>query len=267
MDPRIKILIVTLFMVTIFLLSSIFMYIPIIAFLILVTYLSKLKPDYLLKGIKPLRFIIILTFVINVIFTPGEELFSIFIFSITRDGLLRASFMAIRLVLLVVGTSILTLTTSPIELTGALEYIFSPLKRFGFPAHELAMMMTIALRFIPTLIEEADKIMKAQIARGADFESGNLIKKAKSMVPLLVPLFINSLRRASDLATAMESRCYHGGENKTRLNELKVDKFDYGATLFSVFIFALVVAADKCLNFKFWYEKYYAKSELWWNKL
>lgn len=249
LDPRIKIAIIGLFMVAVFMVNSIYLYIPIFIGLVIAMILSKIPPSYVIKGIKPLRFLIILTFIINAFVTPGEVLAEIWVFTLTKEGILRASFMAIRLILLVMGTSMLTLTTSPIELTDGLESIFNPLKRFGFPAHELAMMMTIALRFIPTLIEESDKIMKAQMARGADFESGNLINRAKNLVPLLVPLFINSLRRADELATAMEARCYRGGEGRTRLNELKTTPKDYIALVIVILFLGATIAAGRMINF------------------
>lgn len=241
LDPRIKIAIIALFMVCVFFVPNLLMYLPVFAGLIGVILLSKISPKYVLKGLKPLRLIILLTFVLNALVTPGEIIAEFWIFKITSEGLLRASFMAIRLMLLVLGTSMLTLSTSPIELTDGLEAIFKPLSRFGFPAHELAMMMSIALRFIPTLIEESDKIMKAQTARGADFESGGMIQRAKSLVPLLVPLFINSLRRAEELATAMEARCYRGGEGRTRLNELRLKRGDLWAFTGSALFFAAVI--------------------------
>jgi len=175
-------------------------------------------------------------------FTVGEDvLVSFWRLTITKEGLNQAIFMALRLVFLVMGTSILTLTTSPIELTDGLEYLLNPLKVFNFPAHELAMMMTIALRFIPTLMEETDKIMKAQMARGADFETGNLVQQAKSLVPLLVPLFISAFRRADELAMAMEARCYRGGENRTRMKELKASKRDYIAIAFTCAMISIVI--------------------------
>lgn len=240
LDPRIKILIVALYMVSIFLIDDFIQYLPLVIGLGLVCFIARIPVSYILKGLKPLRFIIILTFIINALASPGEELASFWIFTLTKEGLIRASFMSIRLILLVVGTSILTLTTSPTELTEGLESIFSPLKRFGFPAHEISMMLTIALRFIPTLIEETDKIIKAQRSRGADFESGNIVNRAKNLIPLLVPLFINSLRRADDLATAMESRCYNGGEGRTSLKELKVTSRDL-AGLFLAGTFLLII--------------------------
>jgi energy-coupling factor transport system permease protein len=180
--------------------------------------------------------IIIFAFGINIFLTPGTEIFRFGFLKITQEGVRQAFFMASRLVLLIIGTSLLTLTTSPIELTDGLERLLNPFKRIGLPAHELAMMMTIALRFIPTLLEETDKIMKAQMARGADFESGNLIKRAKSLIPLLVPLFISAFRRADELAMAMEARCYRGGENRTRMKVLQYTRLDLlGSFVFLVY--------------------------------
>jgi len=174
--------------------------------------------------------------------TKGVVLFSIGPLSVTKEGLEQAIFMALRLIFLIMGTSILTLTTSPISLTDGIEKILSPLKVIGLPAHELAMMMTIALRFIPTLLEETDKIMKAQMARGADFESGNILNRAKNLVPLLVPLFVNAFRRADELAMAMEARCYRGGENRTRLNEIKTDRTDYIALIVTAIFFGVLIS-------------------------
>ena len=195
-----------------------------------------------MKGLKPLRFILILTFLLNLFFSNGAKVLLHWgIITITAEGLNQAVHYSLRLMFLVIGTSLLTLTTSPVSLADGLELILSPLKKIHFPAHELAMMMTIALRFIPTLLEETDKIMKAQMARGADFESGNLFKRAKAMVPLLVPLFVSAFRRAGDLAMAMEARCYHGGENRTRLRVLKITRNDYLALACTLGLIGLIV--------------------------
>lgn len=221
-DPRLKIITMILFIVSLFFIKSMLLYIPIVIYLILIISVAKLPLKMVLKGLKPLRWIILITFIVNLIFTPGEEIYSIWKISITDEGLNTALLMGIRLILLVLGTSLLTYTTSPIELTDGIESLLNPLRKIGVPSHEIAMMMTIALRFIPTLIEETDKIIKAQMARGADFESGNLMRRAKNLVPLLVPLFINSFRRAEELATAMEARCYRGGDGRTKMNEPKI---------------------------------------------
>ena len=243
LDPRMKLILTIAFIVSVFLAQSFVGYILLLGFILLVSRVSKVPVRMLLKGLKPLRIIIILTFLLNLFFTSGDTVWVEFwIIRITKEAFLQALFYSLRLVFLVAGTSLLTLTTSPIALSDGLEMLLTPLKKIHFPAHELAMMMTIALRFIPTLLEETDKIMKAQMARGADFESGNLISRAKSMVPLLVPLFVSAFRRAGDLAMAMESRCYHGGEGRTRLRTLKITRNDWLAfALVTVFIVLIVL--------------------------
>ena len=242
MDPRIKILLLIAVIVAIFLAGNLLAFVPVIAFLIVVTKLSQVPVKMMLKGLKPLRLILILTFVLNLFFLQGETvLLDLGFAQIKRESLILAVHYSLRLVLLVLFSSILTLTTPPITLTDGLERLLSPLRVVRFPAHEMAMMMSIALRFIPTLMEEADKIMKAQTARGADFESGNLIARAKAMVPLLVPLFVSAFRRAGDLAMAMEARCYHGGEGRTRLRVLKCEKRDYIACVVVALLIAVVV--------------------------
>ena len=242
LDPRTKILLTIGIIVAVFMVHTLVGYAVILAFLYLVSRLSKVPFKMLLKGVKALRIILVLTFLLNMFFSPGGSvLFQWKFITITADGLSRAVHYSLRLVFLVIGTSLLTLTTSPIALSDGIELLLSPLKRIHFPAHELAMMMSIALRFIPTLLEEADKIMKAQMARGADFETGNLIARAKAMVPLLVPLFVSAFRRAGDLAMAMEARCYHGGENRTRLRVLKITRNDFIASAGVLALIALIV--------------------------
>jgi len=241
MDPRIKIIITFLYIISLFVVNNFIGYIYVVAFLLAAILISKVPLSYILKGLKPLMILIGITFMINIFMTAGEVIFRLGPFTITEEGLYQAFFMALRLVFLVMGTSLLTLTTSPIALTDGIEHILNPFKRIGVPAHELAMMMTIALRFIPTLLEETDKIMKAQIARGADFESGNLISRAKGLVPLLVPLFISSFRRADELAMAMEARCYRGGENRTRMKELKTHGKDYFALSIGTLLVAVLI--------------------------
>ncbi len=236
LDPRIKIIIIALFIISLFFVKDFYPYIFIVFFILSAVYFSKIPIKYILKGLRPLMFLILITFFINIFMTKGEVLFEIGPLTVTKEGLRQAVFMAVRLIFLVTGTSLLTLTTSPISLTDGIEKLLSPFKKIGLPAHELAMMMTIALRFIPTLLEETDKIMKAQMARGADFESGNILRRAKNLVPLLVPLFINAFRRADELATAMEARCYRGGDNRTRLNELVLKSTDI-VTLASMLLF------------------------------
>ncbi|MFW6264496.1 MAG: energy-coupling factor transporter transmembrane component T family protein [Bacillota bacterium] len=242
LDARIKILITILMITALFFVNLFIGFFLFLLFVLLIIFLSKISFIRVLKGLKPIFFLVILTLILHVFFTKGGDVVWQWRFlSIEEEGLFTALFMISRILLLIMFTSLLTLTTSPLQLTDGIEYLLSPFKRIGLPASELAMMMTIALRFIPTLLEEADKIMKAQMARGADFEGGNIIKRAKSLIPLLVPLFISAFRRADDLALAMESRCYHGGEGRTRLHELKTERRDYIALIFSL-IFAVTVS-------------------------
>lgn len=248
LDPRNKIILTILYIVIIFCVASPVWYVLPLLYVLLVTKLSGLKAKSLLKSIKPLRFLLLLTFLLNLFFSTGQTVWMQWGFlKITREGFLTAVHFGMRLIFLVAGTSLLTLTTSPIALSDGIEMLLSPLKVIHFPAHELAMMMTIALRFIPTLIEEADKIMKAQMARGADFESGNLLKRAKAMIPLLVPLFVSAFRRAGDLAMAMEARCYHGGAGRTRLRVLRFTIQDLWALLVTVAVLALTLLCGKWL--------------------
>lgn len=244
MDPRFKIIASMLYLISLFLINQLLAYSAVLIFIGTVVKLSKVPINYILKGLKPVFMLIIFAFMINIFLTSGtgEPLFKYGVISIHLEGIERAFFMAIRLVLLIIGTSLLTLTTSPIELTDGIEYLLSPFKKIGLPAHELAMMMTIALRFIPTLLEETDKIMKAQMARGADFESGNLMNRAKALIPLLVPLFISAFRRADELAMAMEARCYKGGEGRTRLNVLKYSGLDlYGLVVMTFYLCVCII--------------------------
>lgn len=241
LDPRVKLLGTFAFIIALFFINSFYPYILVVTFILGTIKLSKVPFGYVLKGLKPLFLIISITFLINLFMTKGEILFEIGPLDVTKEGLRQATFMALRLIFLVMGTSLLTLTTSPISLTDGIERLLKPLSKIGVPAHELAMMMTIALRFIPTLLEETDKIMKAQMARGADFESGNIMKRAKSLVPLLVPLFVSAFRRADELAMAMEARCYRGGENRTRMKELKFEKSDMVALSITGIFIAIII--------------------------
>ena len=242
LDPRIKLILTIVFIVVVFMAKTFLGYMLILGFVYMTSRLANVPFRMLLRGLMPLRLIILLTFLLNLFFTPGETVWVEFwVIRIVKEGFLQAAFYSLRLVFLVIGTSLLTLTTSPVSLSDAIEILLSPLKKIHFPAHELAMMMTIALRFIPTLLEETDKIMKAQMARGADFESGNLISRAKAMVPLLVPLFVSAFRRAGDLAMAMESRCYHGGEGRTRLRVLKITRHDWIACGAMAGLLALII--------------------------
>lgn len=236
LDPRCKLILTVLYMIYLFMTQNPWAYLGLGVLLISFILLSKIPLGFFLRGLKPVAFLIAFTAVFNLFFgsANAEHIYFDWGFiRITDAGIRQALLMAVRILLLVAATSLLTFTTTPILLTDALERLLSPLKKLGVPVYEFAMMMTIALRFIPTLIEEVDKIIKAQAARGADFESGNLIRRAKSFVPVLVPLFISAFRRADDLATAMESRCYHGGDGRTRLRELRFEKRD--ALAFAMF--------------------------------
>lgn len=249
LDPRTKILLTVLYIVMVFCVSSPVFYLIPLVYIVVAAKLSGIHARQLLGSIKPLRFLLVLTFLLNLFFSAGETtLFQWGVIRISKEGLMTAVHFSMRLIFLVTGTAVLTLTTSPIALCDGIESLLSPLAKLHFPAHELAMMMSIALRFIPTLSEEADKIQKAQMARGADFESGNLIQRAKSMIPLLVPLFVSAFRRAGELAMAMESRCYHGGEGRTRLRVLKYQKADLYAALISVAALVLTILAGKLIH-------------------
>jgi len=242
LDPRMKIILTVFYIAIIFCVKSPLWYILPLFYVGLAARLAGLSVKQLLKSVRPLRILLILTFMLNLFFSAGTTLWIQWGFvRVTREGFLTALHFSMRLVFLVAGTSVLTLTTSPVSLSDGIEMLLKPLKAIRFPAHELAMMMTIALRFIPTLIEETDKIMKAQIARGADFESGNLLRRAKSMVPLLVPLFVSAFRHAGDLAMAMEARCYHGGEGRTRLRVLRYASADGFALATTLGVLLLVI--------------------------
>ena len=242
LDPRTKLLLLIVYIVALFLAKSWCSYGLVLVFLTTVTCMGRIPFKAMTRGLKPMLVFIIFTAVLNLFYTKsGTLLLDWWIFEIWSDGIITAFFMVMRIMMLVCGTFLLTYTTSPIALTDGLESLFKPLSRIGFPAHELAMMMSIALRFIPTLIEETNKITQAQKARGADFESGNLISRAKAMVPLLVPLFVSAFRRAGDLAMAMESRCYHGGDGRTRLRVLKITKNDWIACGAMAVLLALIV--------------------------
>ena len=227
MDPRVKLGGTILFIISLFFFKNYAGYVIAALFLGMVIRLSKVPFKFMVKGMKTIVMLMLITVVFNLFLTPGTPLLTIRKLTITQEGLKMAISMAIRLTLLIIGSSVMTLTTTPNNLTDGMEKMMGPLKIFKVPVHEVAMMMSIALRFIPILLEETDKIMKAQIARGADFESGNIFKRAKAMVPLLVPLFISAFRRANDLAMAMEARCYRGGEGRTKMKPLIYHKRDY----------------------------------------
>lgn len=243
LDPRTKIFMMILYIAMTFLVKQIwFMTIPLI-YLVLELILSGISLRYIVSSLKPIRFLLIFMFILNLFFTKGEHVWiDLGFWKLTGEAVLQSCFLSIRIILLVAGASMLTLTTSPIALTDGLEKLLMPLKVFRFPAHELAMMMTIALRFVPTLMDESDKIRNAQMSRGADFESGNVFKRVKSMIPILIPLFVSSFRKADELAIAMESRCYHGGDGRTRMHQLKFRKEDLFAILITLLFAGALIA-------------------------
>ncbi len=243
LDPRVKLVTTIVFLVALFVANDWVGYLVATVFLAAVIKLSKVPFHFMVKGLKAIFFILLITMFFNLFLTPGDVvLVQIWKLKITDKGLHTAIFMAIRLIYLILGSSVMTLTTTPNDLTDGLEKLMSPLKKLHVPVHEVSMMMSIALRFIPILLEETDKIMKAQIARGADFEHGNLIQKAKNLVPLLVPLFISAFRRANDLAMAMEARCYRGGEGRTKMKPLVYVKRDYYAYGVVALFMAAIIA-------------------------
>lgn len=240
-DPRSKIIFTVLFIAAIFLCKGLVSYGITLLILLIMIGISKVQPRVFLKGMKPVVFIVVCTAILNLFYTSGTVLWSWGILKITEEGIWKAGFMVLRILMLIACTLLLTYTTSPILLTDGLEKLLRPLKKLNFPVHELSMMMSIALRFIPTLIQETDKIISAQKARGADFDSGNLIQKAKALIPILIPLFISSFRRAEELAIAMECRCYHGDEGRTSLRQLHYAGRDYGLIIFSIALCAGIV--------------------------
>ena len=249
MDPRVKLFGTLVFIISLFLFQKISVYVVATLFLACVIGISKVPFSFMVKGLKGIFVLMMITVVFNLFLTPGTTAFAIWKLKVTWEGIRQAAFMAVRLTYLILGSSVLTLTTTPNNLTDGLEKALSPLKKIKVPVHEVSMMMSIALRFIPILREETDKIMKAQMARGADFESGNLIQKAKSMVPLLVPLFISAFRRANDLAMAMEARGYRGGDGRTKMKPLIYKKRDHITYLVLVIYLICIVAVGKIVPF------------------
>jgi len=241
LDPRTKILLVIGFITSLFLVSNYLGYLIVAAFIAHITVTAKIPFKLILKSIKPLLYFILFTAIINLFMTEGRSVFHFWFLNITIEGINLTVMMSLRLIFLVFGTSILTYTTSPIILTDGIESLLKPFRKIGVPSHEIAMMMTIALRFIPTIIDETDKIMKAQSARGSDFESGNIMQRAKALIPILVPLFISAFRRADDLAMAMECRCYRGGEGRTKLKELKMAGIDAVGFGYSLIVFSFII--------------------------
>lgn len=246
--PALKIIFTVLYIVVLFLLHKPLSYVIFTIYTAALVLISGVSVRIILKGLRPVLWILIFTAIVNVFMTPGEVVWTIpiwrFGLKITREGLIMGAMMTVRLFYLIVGTSLLTLTTSPLQLTDGIEKLLKPFDRFKVPSYEIAMMMTIAIRFIPTLAEETDKIIKAQTARGADFETGNILKRAKAMVPLLVPLFVSAFRRADELATAMEARCYNGGEGRTRMKESRMTRQDTAAIVIFVLCSALVLVVE-----------------------
>ncbi len=242
LDPRVKLILSFLYIIVLFIASNYISYGILLGFLIVSITLSRLNLKVILRGMKPLVFIVVFSSILNLLYTPGDVLVEFWVFQITTQGLITAGYMILRILMLITSTFLLTYTTSPMMLTDAIERLLKPLNKIKVPVHELAMMMTIALRFIPTLIEETDKIMNAQKARGADFESGNLLKRAKALIPLLVPLFVSAFRRADELAVAMECRCYNGGEGRTRMRQLALKSLDAYTVLISLAIFTASLA-------------------------
>ena len=245
LDPRVKLVATFMFIISLFLVKNFIGYI--VAALFLCTGIAKVPPKFIFRGMKTIFFLLFITMLFNLFLTPGRALVSFWKLTITYEGIKMAFMMAIRLIFLITGSSIMTLTTTPNNLTDGLESLLRPLKVIKVPVHEISMMMSIALRFIPILMEETDKIMKAQMARGADFESGSLINRAKSLVPLLVPLFISAFRRANDLAMAMEARCYRGGDGRTKMKPLIYSKTDYMAYVVIVLYLVLIVLLGRIL--------------------
>ncbi len=246
LDPRTKILLMVVYIIVVFMVKTLPVFLLPALLLVAIFAFAQVPATYFFSALKPMKWLLVFMFVINIFATQGKTVWFEWKFiRLTQEAFEQAVFITLRLVLLVAGTSILTLTTSPIALTDGLEKLMAPLRKLRFPAHELAMMMTIALRFIPTLLEETDRIQKAQMARGADFESGNIFQRAKSMIPVLVPLFVSAFRRADELAMAMESRCYHGGEGRTRMLELHFHARDLIASLAMLAVLAGIVLLER----------------------
>jgi energy-coupling factor transport system permease protein len=253
LDPRVKLVSTLLYLISLFLFKSISGYLIATLFLIGVIGVSRVPFSFIVRGLKPVIMLLMITVLFNLFLTrSGEVLFHAWIFTITEGGLVTAVYMAVRLIYLIIGSSLMTFTTTPNELTDGIEALLYPLNKVRVPVHEVAMMMSIALRFIPILLEETDKIMKAQIARGADFESGNMIQRAKSMIPILVPLFVSAFRRANDLAMAMEARCYRGGEGRTKMKPLRYRSRDFLAYLTMAVYVVLVVVIGRNVPLHVW---------------
>ena len=247
LDPRVKLTFTLIYIISLYIGNSVYCYLFAAAFLGIVIALSRVPLHFMVRGLRSIVVILVISALFNIFLVEGEVLVRFWIFRITKEGLITAAKMVIRLIFLIMGSTIMTLTTTPNDLTDGLEKAMSFLKIFRFPVHEIAMMMSIALRFIPILVEEVNKIMKAQMARGADFDGGSLVKKAKAMVPMLIPLFVSSFRRANDLALAMEARCYHGGEGRTKMYPLKYTRNDFLAYLVLLLYLACMILISKFL--------------------
>jgi energy-coupling factor transport system permease protein len=245
LDPRTKLTLTIVYIVALFLVKSWTGYAMMAILLVAIVWSSRIPVKTIFRSMRPIAVVILITAALNLFLTSGDVLFKIWIIKVTREGVITAAQMSLRLIMLITGTFLLTYTTSPLALTDGIEALMNPLKKIHFPAHELAMMMSIALRFIPTLIEETDKIMSAQKARGADFDTGGILKRAKAMLPILVPLFIGAFRRADELAEAMESRCYHGGEGRTRMKKLGMKSRDWVALALGAITIAAVVLVNR----------------------
>ena len=242
MDPRTKLLWVLFYMITLFVIKSVPAYITVFVMTIIIIKSSKVPLKFIMRGLKPIMLIIVFTALLNLFLTKGENVvFSKGIFTITKEGIYMAAKMAVRIILLIIGTSLLTFTTTPTVLTGGLELLLKPLKKIGIPVSVFVMMMSIALRFIPTLLDETDKIIKAQTSRGADFENGNPLKRIKAMLPILIPLFVSAFRRADDLAVAMECRCYNSESERTSYRKFKFGKYDLYALIYAVVTTAILI--------------------------
>lgn len=241
LDSRTKIIFTVIYVVALFTAKGYIAYLVLMLFLAVIIFISKVSLRVIMRSVRPIVILAFFTAMLNIFLTDGRILASFWIFKITQEGIAAAVYNVLRIVMLVIGTSIMTYTTSPMALTDGIESLMNPLKRIKVPVHELSMMMSTALRFVPTLIEETDKIVSAQKARGADFESGNLVRRAKAMLPILVPLFVSAFRRADDLAIAMESRCYTGGEGRTRMKQLKYNYIDFAAFAVGAALLAAII--------------------------
>lgn len=249
LDPRVKIVATIMYIISLFTFSDFMGYIVAIGFFGILVYLSKVPFSYIVRGLKPIIFMLVFTAVLNLFWTPGHAFIHVGFLSLTWEGLQKCIFISLRLIFLILGSSLMTLTTTPNQLTDGIERLLRPLSVIKVPVHEVAMMMSIALRFIPILVEETDKIMKAQMARGADFESENILQRLKSMLPILVPLFVSAIRRANELALAMDARCYHGGKGRTKMHPLKYGKKDIGAYLVCIVYIAALIAVVRISPF------------------